>query len=92
MKLLLAGIGLSSLLLVATTAMADDSVSAQQPAVAGQVATPTGNSDQGGTVSGSSAWGQSSTGLTRSEVKQQLVHSEQDGQIAQLNSTLYKGQ
>ena len=92
MKSLFAGIGLSSLLLVATSAIADDSVSTQQPAAAGQMAAPTGSSDQGGMVSGSSDFGQSSTGLTRNAVKQQLAHSEQDGQIAQLNATLYKGQ
>jgi hypothetical protein len=92
MKLLLAGIGFSSLLLVATSAMADDLVSAQQAAAAGPVAAVSGNSDQGGTAWGSSDSGQPSVGLTRSDVKRQLVHSEQDGQIAQLNSTLYKGQ
>lgn len=89
MKLLLASLTLSSLVLVASSAMADDAVSAQQPA-AGQVAMPTGNSDQGGTISGSSDFGQS--GLTRGQVKQQLVHSEQDGQMSSLNKTLYKGQ
>lgn len=92
MKLLFSAIGFSSLLLVATSVMADDSVPTQQAPAAGQVATRSGESDQGGMTWGSSDSGQPSTGLTRSDVKRQLVHSEQDGQIARLNSTLYKGQ
>ncbi len=89
MKHLLAGITLSSLAVFASSAMADDSVPVQQPAMAGQVATVSGNSDQGGTIAGSTASGGS---LTRNDVKRQLIHAEQDGQIAQLDKTLYKGQ
>src|SRR5215470_15140647 len=34
-------------------------------------------------------YGQPVTGLTRAQVYQDLVHSEQDGQLQYLNSTLY---
>jgi hypothetical protein len=34
-------------------------------------------------------YGQPTTGLTRAQVYQDLVHSEQDGQLQYLNSTLY---
>ncbi len=51
-----------------------------------------GSGDQGGTISGTSASGQGSTGLTRSEVEQQLLAAEQDGELKRLNQTIYKGQ
>jgi hypothetical protein len=88
MKLILAGVSVASLLVIATSAYADDSVPVQAPVT--QSSQQAG--DQGGTISGSSAWGQSSAGLTRNDVRQQLNAAEQSGQIAHLNQTLYKGQ
>jgi hypothetical protein len=88
MKLILAGISVASLLVIATSAYADDSVPVQAPT--SQSSQQSG--DQGGTISGSSAWGQPSAGLTRNDVKQQLNAAEQNGQLARLNQTLYKGQ
>jgi hypothetical protein len=100
MKRTLLGISLSSLLVIATCAHAEDSVPMQMPMSAdsqqtGGTANPAmqpGSSDQGGTISGTSASGQGSAGLTRSEVKQQLLTAEQDGELKRLNQTLYKGQ
>lgn len=99
MKRTLLGISLSSLLLIATCAYADDSVPLQTPMSAdsqsdGGTHSPaiqSGSGDQGGSISGTSASG-GSGGLTRSEVKQQLLTAEQDGEIKRLDQTLYKGQ
>jgi hypothetical protein len=48
-----------------------------------------------GTVSQASQWapstGQPSTQKTRAQVYQELVHAQQDGQLAYLNSTVYRG-
>jgi hypothetical protein len=96
MKRTLLGIGLSSLLAITTYAHADDSVPMQQPMSAGSpqaggTAMQPGSSDQGGTISGTSASG-GSGGLTRGEVKRELLTAEQDGQIKRLDQTVYKGQ
>jgi|SRR5580698_10578983 hypothetical protein len=100
MKRTLLRISLSSLLVIATYAHADDSVPMQMPMSAdsqqaGGTNSPAmqpGSGDQGGTISGTSASGQGGMGLTRGEVKQQLLTAEQDGQLKRLNQTVYKGQ
>lgn len=48
-------------------------------------------SGQGGVVSGSADQGQSAEGLTRAQVRQQLIQSERDGQLKALQTGLYKG-
>ncbi|RFU45458.1 hypothetical protein D0B32_22870 [Paraburkholderia sp. DHOC27] len=54
------------------------------------------NQDSGvGGVAAGASQGQAgavSGELTRAEVKQQLVEAERDGELARLNSTLYRGQ
>ncbi|MGH8778215.1 hypothetical protein [Paraburkholderia sp.] len=52
-------------------------------------ATPAASNDVGGSYAGSASSG--AAGLTRADVRQQLVHSERDGQLKQLDDTLYKG-
>jgi opacity protein-like surface antigen len=52
------------------------------------VAATPGTNDVGGSYAGSTSSG---AGLTRAEVRQQLVHAESDGQLKQLDDTLYKG-
>lgn len=60
----------------------------QQPVAATQVATNTATdvAQAGQWVSPS---GQAMAGKTRAQVYQELVHSEQDGQLNYLNSTVY---
>ena len=60
----------------------------QQPAAATQVASnPTSSADQAGQWVHPSA--EASGPKTRAQVYQELVHSEQDGQLNQLTSTIY---
>ncbi|MFP3588228.1 DUF4148 domain-containing protein [Paraburkholderia sp. SIMBA_055] len=54
------------------------------PQVASNAASPT--SATGGWVA---PYGQPVAGKTRAQVYQELVHAEQDGQLAYLNSTIY---
>ncbi|WGS51197.1 DUF4148 domain-containing protein [Paraburkholderia sp. D15] len=61
----------------------------QNSAPAMQVAanpTPTTSNATGSWVA---PYGQPTQGKTRAQVYQELVHAEQDGQLAYLNSTLY---
>lgn len=51
-------------------------------------ATPAGTNDVGGSYAGSTSSG---AGLTRADVVQQLDHAQRDGQLKQLDDTLYKG-
>jgi hypothetical protein len=65
------------------------------PAPTQQTATPAMQVAANGTSTGSVAgswvapYGQATTGKTRAQVYQELVHAEKDGQLAYLNSTLY---
>ena len=66
------------------------------PAPTQQTATPAmqvaaNGTSTTGSVAGSwvAPYGQATTGKTRAQVYQELVHAEKDGQLAYLNSTLY---
>ena len=52
---------------------------------------PATDTGQGGVNWGSSAQGARNDPLTRQDVHQQLIQSERDGQLDQLNRMLYKG-
>jgi hypothetical protein len=49
------------------------------------------DSGQGGVVNGGQAGGGSGAELSRADVYRQLVKAEQDGQLKNLDSTVYKG-
>jgi hypothetical protein len=62
---------------------------AQQPAATAQLAQNSYSAaDQAGQWVSPEA--QESTGKTRAQVYQELVHAEQDGQLQYLNSTIYE--
>jgi hypothetical protein len=63
-----------------------NSSNAPATSIGAQVASNDGATAQGPAVP---AWGQPVHEKTRAEVYQELVHAEQDGQLAYLNSTLY---
>jgi hypothetical protein len=73
-------------------AFAQTSAPASPNATAGASAAPA-PADPPPAVSQAGQWvppyGQPVTGLTRAQVYQDLVHSEQDGQLDYLNKTLY---
>jgi Domain of unknown function (DUF4148) len=62
--------------------------SSQQPVAATQVAANT-TTDVAQAGQWVPPYGQATTGKTRAQVYQELVHAEQDGQLNYLNSTIY---
>jgi hypothetical protein len=56
-----------------------------------QSANPVADTGQGGVNWGTSSQGARNDPLTRQDVRQQLIQSERDGQLDQLNRSLYKG-
>ncbi|HEY1999968.1 hypothetical protein [Paraburkholderia sp.] len=84
----------ASLIICAAPAFAQDvnNGTQQAPAAAMNSNTSVARADTGVgmDMSGQSASG-SPVGLTRSQVRQQLIQAEQDGQLKYLNGTLYKG-
>jgi hypothetical protein len=86
-KTILSALGLASLLIVGAAAHADSvSGSAQNQN------TPTqspASLDQGGTEAGATAYGSPNRGLTRQEVREQLIQAQNDGQLKALNAALY---
>jgi len=85
MKTILSILVVSVAAIVATPSFAQ-SIS-QAPSNPGSV-----ESSPDGTQQGAITWqpdGQSSGGKTRAQVYQELIHAQQDGQIAYLNRTLY---
>jgi hypothetical protein len=95
MRTVLSGLGLASLLIIGPAAHADSVTGSAQnqstPTVSavGQLTAQSASSDQGGAESGSMASGGPNGGLTRQEVREQLIQAENDGQLKALNATLY---
>jgi hypothetical protein len=56
-----------------------------------QAASPAADTGQGGVNWGSAAQGARNDPVTRQDVRQQLIQSERDGQLHQLDDTVYKG-
>jgi hypothetical protein len=80
----------------AAPAYAQDADSNGQQAPAASVESANGNSISvaSAAVNVSGGWRPSNgaaAGLTRGEVRQQLVESERDGELHHLNTTIYKG-
>lgn len=88
----LAGATLCSPVFAQSAASASTSVAANVATSATTSAAPTPTNPTSA-VSQAGQWvppyGQPATGLTRAQVYQDLVHSEQDGQLQYLNKTLY---
>lgn len=95
MKTILSVLGLVSLLTIGTSAYADSAPgSGQNQSTAnawavGQSIAQSASVDQGGTGSGSWASGAPNRGLTRQEIREQLIQAENDGELKTLDSTLY---
>ncbi|MCX4161541.1 MULTISPECIES: hypothetical protein [Paraburkholderia] len=90
MNKLIAAASFVSLVAFAGVASAQDAPTANPAAPDQSATTNAGAADVGGTYAGSGASG-GSMGLSRQAVRQQLINAERDGQIQQLNSTVYKG-
>ncbi|PCE22423.1 hypothetical protein BWP39_22360 [Paraburkholderia acidicola] len=94
MNKLIAAASFVSLVAFAGVASAQDAPTANtapdQSATAQPGSTNAGAADVGGSYAGSGASG-GSMGLSRQAVRQQLINAERDGQIQQLNNTVYKG-
>lgn len=95
MNKLIAAASFVSLVAFAGVASAQDAPPANtaapdQSATAQPGSTNAGTADVGGSYAGSGASG-GSMGLSRQAVRQQLINAERDGQIQQLNNTVYKG-
>jgi hypothetical protein len=93
MKQLLLSLVVTASLAAVSSAYAQESPTDTQPTdqAQAQSAMPAADTGQGGVNWGTAGQGARNDPLSRQDVRQQLIQSEHDGQLDQLNHTLYKG-
>ncbi|CAD6511569.1 hypothetical protein ACFQ3P_02400 [Paraburkholderia sabiae] len=93
MKQLLLSLVVTAGVAAMSSAYAQDTPTDSQPMdqTQAQSANPATDTGQGGVNWGSAAQGARMAPESRQDVRQQLIQSERDGQLEQLNRTTYKG-
>ncbi|MBN3758221.1 hypothetical protein G3N95_35265 [Paraburkholderia sp. Tr-20389] len=93
MKQLLLSLVVTAGVAAMSGAYAQDTPNDSQPMDQSQAQStnPATDTGQGGVNWGSAAQGARNDPVSRQDVRQQLIQSERDGQLDQLNHTLYKG-
>jgi hypothetical protein len=91
MKQLLLSLVVTAGVAAMSSAYAQDTPSQQMDQTQAQTANPARDTGQGGVNWGSAAQGARNVPESRQDVRQQLIQSERDGQLDQLNRTTYKG-